>query len=429
MTHVLTRPTPQRKQRPESVHTRASAAPNPQRRSVAFLVFVLGILTAVGPLATDLYLPAFPEIVSDLGASQAQVQLTLTAIMVGIALGQLLIGPLSDAMGRRLPLFVGSSVFALTSFLCVIAPDAETLIVLRFLQGLSGAAGAVVSRAIVRDLFTGERAARFFSRLILIVGLAPMLGPILGAQLLLVGPWQLSFVVLGVAGLASAGLVAFVLPESLPAGQRQPLRLAAAGHVFLSLLRDSRFVVPALTLALSFAMTFTYVASFSFVAQSELGATPQQYSLIFAVNTIGMVLGTQVNAALVNRIPMSRLLLGGLLGALVSVVALVAITLYGGGLLSVSVALLAMMTSTGFISPNATTIALSSQPQTRAGSASALLGSVQFAVGGGLSALAGLTTTGEATLASMTVIMFMTIIAATALLGHGLLRARRLALS
>lgn len=423
MTHTLTRPAPL----PQRLRQRPEETAPPKRRSVAFLVFVLGMLTAVGPLATDLYLPAFPEIANDLGAPQSQVQLTLTAIMVGIALGQLLIGPLSDAVGRRMPLLVGSAIFALASFLSVIASDADTLILLRFLQGLSGAAGAVVSRAIVRDLFTGERAARFFSRLILIVGLAPMLGPILGAQLLLVGPWQLSFVVLGVAGLVSVGLVAFVLPESLPRAKRQPLRLGAAGRVFLDLLRDARFVVPALTLSLSFSMTFTYVASFSFVSQTDLGATPQQYSLVFAVNTIGMVLGTQINAALINRIPMSRLLLGGLVGALISVVALAVITVGGAGLLSVSVALLAMMFSTGFISPNATTIALSSQPQSRAGSASALLGSVQFALGGGLSALAGMTAGGEASLGSMTVVMFVTIVAATSLLGHGLVRARRLA--
>ena len=166
------------------------------RRSIALFVMVLGVLTATGPLATDMYLPAFPQITRDLGTSEAQIGLTLTAIMLGLAAGQLVIGPMSDAWGRRRPLLVGVALFTVTSVLCVFVPNVTAFIVLRFAQGVAGAAGAVIARAVVRDMFQGDDAVRFFSRLALVMMLAPLLAPLVGAQLLLVGPWQLSFWVL-----------------------------------------------------------------------------------------------------------------------------------------------------------------------------------------------------------------------------------------
>ncbi|GAA3739540.1 DHA1 family bicyclomycin/chloramphenicol resistance-like MFS transporter [Spinactinospora alkalitolerans] len=419
MTHTAVRPAVQR--------SPASApAPAPRRRRfVALLVFVLGILTATGPLATDLYLPAFPQIAAELDAPASQIQLTLTAVMVGMALGQMVIGPMSDVWGRRRPLLIGVAVFTVASLLCVVAPSAPALIAIRFVQGLAGAAGAVISRAVVRDTFEGDAAAKFFSRLILIVGLAPMLGPILGGQLLLLGPWQLIFAVLGAAGLLSFALVLFCLPETLPAHQRSPLQAAAMARTFARLLRDPRFLGPTLTLGLSFAMTFTYISAFSFISQNEFGGSAQQFSLIFGVNTLGMVLGTQVNAALITRMHTSRRLLAGLAGSVAAVAALAALAMSGqANLVSVTAVLFVMMFCTGFISPNATTLAISSQPAEVAGTASALLGTLQFALGGGLAATAGLTATGEASLASMTAVMLATGVAAalvfawTAARGH-----------
>jgi DHA1 family bicyclomycin/chloramphenicol resistance-like MFS transporter len=388
------------------------------RRSVALLVLVLGTLTATGPLATDLYLPAFPAIAEDLGSTQAQIQLTLTAIMFGLAFGQLVIGPMSDAWGRRVPLLIGVTVFTIASFACMFVPSAGAFVALRFVQGVAGAAGAVISRAVVRDLFEGDDAARFFSRLMLVTGLAPLLGPILGGQLLLLGPWQLSFGVLGAVSLLSLVVVYVGLPESLPADQRPRMNLAGLWSSVGGLLRDVRFIGPALTLALSFGMMFTYISAFSFVSQGEFGATAQQFSLMFAVNTLGLMIGVQVNGFLIGRVATTRRLAAGLAGALVSVLALGALALVGvpgtGALPLLTGVFFVMMFSVGFIFPNATTLAISSQPPSVAGTASALMGSLQFALGGGLAALAGLTATGEATLTSMAVVMVSVGLAATA---------------
>ncbi|MDA8370332.1 MAG: multidrug effflux MFS transporter [Nocardiopsaceae bacterium] len=394
----------------------AGPATGQPRRAVALLVFILGVLSATSSLATDLYLPAFPDIAADMHASESQIQLTLTAVMVGLALGQLVIGPLSDQWGRRVPLLIGIAVFTATSVLSMVVSSAEMFTAVRFVQGLAAAAGMVISRAVVRDTFDSDSAARFFSRLVLLVGLAPMLGPLLGGQLLLFGPWQLIFAVLGAAGVAGFALVFFGLPESLPRGERRRQDPAAMLRLFGDMLRDPRFIGPALTMALSFAMTFTYISAFSFVSQSEFGATPQQFSLIFGINALGMILGNQLNAALINKMDTPRRLFLGLLGGAAAVTLLGGLHLSGQAtLVSVTAVLFVMMFCTGLISPNATTLAVVSRPSSEAGTASALLGTLQFALGGGLASLAGLTGAGEATLASMIVVMLITSVSAAAL--------------
>ncbi|TDQ46336.1 multidrug effflux MFS transporter [Actinorugispora endophytica] len=405
--------------RPSAART-ASAAPAPGRKprsSVVLLVFVLGLLSATSSLATDLYLPAFPSIAADLGATQSQVQLTLTAIMIGLAVGQLAIGPMSDRWGRRGPLLVGVAVFTLSSLACAVAPSVEALSVLRFVQGLAAAAGAVISRAVVRDTFDGDDGARFFSRLVLLVGLAPMLGPMLGGQLLLVGSWRLIFVALAVAGLVNLAFVFFGLPETLSREQRGQRGQRGRGslRVLVRLLLDVRFIAPSLIMALSFAMTFTYISAFSFVSHDEFGTTPQQFSLIFGVNSLGMVLGNQVNAALIGRMDTSRRLLAGLVGSLASVGVLAALALTGGAsLVSVTAVLFVMMFCTGLISPNATTLAIAGQPASVAGAGSALLGTLQFAIGGGLAAVTGMGEGGQASIVSMSGVMLATAAAALA---------------
>ena len=389
-------------------------APARPRRSALLLIVILGSLMATGPLASDLYLPAFPQIAADLGAREAQIQLTLTAIMIGMGVGQLVIGPLSDAWGRRRPLLVGAALFTITSVACMLVPSAEWFIGVRFLQGLAGAAGLVVARAVVRDLYEGDAAARLFSRLMLVVGLAPILGPILGGQLLRVGPWQLGFAVLAAVSAFSGLVIFFFLPESLPAADRRPLTPRELTGTVGRLLRDARFMSPALTMGFSFAMMFTYIASFSLVSQNEFGASPQQFSAMFAINTIGLVAGTQVNGALIGRMQTPRRLLAGLTGALLALVALAVLGVSGAAsLTSLTCVFFAMMFSVGFVLPNATTLAINSQQPAVAGTASALLGSLQFALGGGLSALAGLTPSGDASLASMTVVMSTTGVIAT----------------
>ncbi|MGW9557499.1 multidrug effflux MFS transporter [Nocardiopsis sp. NPDC055551] len=367
---------------------------------------VLGVLTATGPLATDMYLPAFPQITRDLGTSEAQIGLTLTAIMLGLAAGQLVIGPMSDAWGRRRPLLVGVAMFTVTSVLCVFVPNVTAFIVLRFAQGVAGAAGAVIARAVVRDMFQGDDAVRFFSRLALVMMLAPLLAPLVGAQLLLVGPWQLSFWVLAVMAALSFVLVLFWLPESLPASERRAQGPRVLAATVGSLVRDRRFVAPVLSLGLSFGMLFTYVSAFSFVSQNEFGVSPQTYGGLFAVNALASMLGTQGNGLLVGRVDTKRRLLMGLVLALVAVLALLVLALTGTAQLWMVSSLLAvMMLSVGFIMPNATVSALDGQPVAVAGTASALMGSLQFALGGAIAALAGMTPSGEASLVSMSVVM------------------------
>lgn len=410
---------------------RPTSAPRPQQRpqrSAALLVFVLSLLTATSALATDLYLPAFPEIAADLGATESQVQLTLTAIMVGLAVGQLVLGPFSDRWGRRLPLLIGAAVFTLSSLASAVAPSTEVLSALRLLQGFSAAAGAVISRAVVRDIFHGEDSARFFSRLSLLTGVAPMVAPMLGGQLLLAGSWRLLFVVLALIGVANLVLVYVALPETLP---RTPAagRGTQRGSVLGALLRlqlDPRFMGPTLVMSLSFAMTFTYISAFSFVSESEFGTTPQQFSLIFGVNSLGMVLGNQVNTMLINRMDGPRRLLAGLLGALASVAVLVGLAISEqANVVVVTAALFTMMFFTGLISPNATTLAIASQPSSVAGTGSALLGALQFAIGGGLAATTGMGEGGEASLLSMSVVMLVTAAAAGAVFAGWAFLARR----
>lgn len=387
---------------------RTTSAP---RRGAVLLVLVLGVLSALGPLATDLYLPALPQISDDLATTEARVKFTLTTVMIGMALGQLVIGPLSDRWGRRRPLLVGIAVFTLSTFGIALATSVETFTLLRFLQGLSAAAGLVISRAVVRDVFDGDAAATFFSRLVLLSGLAPMLGPVLGGQLLLLGPWPLLFVTLGLAGAASFVLVLTVLNESLPADQREKVSVRDQASLFGGLLRDMRFIGPTLVVALNFAMSFTYISTFSFVAQSELGASAQQFSLIFAVTTLGMILGNQANAALVPRMEVHRRLVLGLTGSLVSVLALITLAATGtAGLVSITTALFVMMIFTGLVVPNATALALTGQAPHVAGSGSALLGTLQFGLGSTLASTAGMA--GPVTLASMNTVMLLTAIGA-----------------
>ncbi|WP_415645331.1 multidrug effflux MFS transporter [Stackebrandtia soli] len=399
------------------------------QRSMVMLVLVLGTLTAVGPLATDLYLPAFPAIAGDLGATESQISLTLTAAMVGLAVGQLVIGPMSDAWGRRTPLLIGVIAFTVSSVLCMFVPDATSFIALRFVQGIAGAAGAVISRAIARDHFDGDSIARFFSRLVLVSMLAPLLGPVIGAQLLLVGPWQLGFAVLAAVSALSLVLIYFFLPESLPAHERRPMNGRQLFTTIGGLLRDARFIGPTLTLGLGFGMMFTYIANFSFVSQNQFGASAQEFSAMFAINTVGLLLGTQINAFLIGKVSTSRRLAGGLIGAIAAVAALAVLDVTGtASLVSMTAAFFIMMLSNGFIFPNASTMSLASQPPAVAGTASALMGTLQFALGGGLSAAATLTKSGQVSLDSMVVVMLAVAVAAGAVFVYSQRRAARYAI-
>src|SRR3954449_2010420 len=359
------------------------------RASRVRLVVVLGAVNAIGPLSIDMYLPAFPEIAASLHASAAQVQLTLTACVAGLALGQLLVGPLSDRLGRRGPLMIAMSVYSVASVACAVAPSAPALMGLRFVQGLAGAGGVVIARAVVRDLHSGAAAVRLFSSLMLVTGLAPILAPLAGGQILAVTSWRGIFVVLTVLSALLAGLVAVGLREPLPPERRSHHGLGRTLAIMRGLLRDRWFVGHALAGGLGFGALFAYISGSSFVLQGIYGVSPQLHILLFAINGLGLIAGSQVNARLVGRFGPARLLRAGLLSITGSAAALLAVVTAGGlGVWAVLVPMFVIVSSLSFVLPNSTALALADHADV-AGTASALLGVGQFLIGAVVAPLVG----------------------------------------
>ncbi len=376
------------------------AADGHSRRFIATMVFVLGALSATAPIAIDLYLPAFPAMAEALGTPESRIQLTLTAMMIGMGVGQAVVGPLSDRFGRRKPLLIGMSVFTLVSLLCAVATSADLLIALRFVQGLSGAAGVVVARAVIRDHFAGDDMTRFTAKMMFVTMLAPMLGPIVGAQLIRFGPWPTIFLFMAALSALSTFLVWKYLPESLPAEERRSMTVREFGSTVATLVRDAHFIAPTIAVLMNFSMLFTYVSTFSFISQNELGASPGFYSLLFAVGTLALLAGNQANMLAIDRTKSSSRMITGMAISLGGVAFLTVVQLAGAAnLWTVPTGIVLMMFGCGVVFPNAGAAAMSSQPPQIAGTASAFMGATQMAAGGVLPALV---TVGGVTLASMT---------------------------
>jgi DHA1 family bicyclomycin/chloramphenicol resistance-like MFS transporter len=355
----------------------------------AQLVFILGALTAFGPLSIDMYLPALPSLSRDFGTGAAQTQLTLSACLLGLALGQVIAGPISDALGRRRPLLVGLAAYALASLLCVVAPSVYALVALRFIQGFAGAAGIVIARAIVRDLHSGVAAARFFSLLMLVNGLAPILAPIFGGLLLRFTSWRGVFIVLAIIGALLLLTAATSLGETLPSERRQGGGILATITTFRQLLANRSFMGYALSCGLAFAAMFAYISGSPFVLQNIYGLSPQLFSVIFGMNAFGLVVIGQVNGRLVGRVSPARLLVVGLIATAAGGLALLSVVIIGGiGLAGILPSLFVVVASLGFVLPNATALALQDHPSI-AGSASALLGVLQYSIGAATAPLVG----------------------------------------
>ncbi|WP_433871176.1 multidrug effflux MFS transporter [Saccharopolyspora sp. CA-218241] len=379
------------------------------RKKIRFAL-IFGGLTAFGPLSIDMYLPALPQLTAELGGTATQAQLTLTAILLGLAAGQLIAGPVSDAVGRRTPLLVGLVVYVVASALCAMSDSVLGLAALRVVQGFGAAAGMVIARAAVRDLYSGIEVARFFSSLMLVTGLAPILAPVLGGQLLEHTTWRGVFVVLSGFGALLLLITAFALPETKPKQWRQPARLGATLRTFGRLLAEPSFVGNALTGGLGMAAMFAYVSGSSFVLQGIFGLSPQTYSLVFGMNAIGMVIAGQVNARLVGRFATeTRLLRIALSSASAAGALLVGAVLLDLPLPALLAALFVMIAALGFVMPNTTTLALAEHREI-SGSASALLGVSQFVVGAVSAPLVGLGGTGSAL--PMALVMFGVVVAA-----------------
>ena len=361
---------------PAEARARAPLGPGTVR-----LVIVLGAINAIGPLSIDMYLPAFPEITRALDTGASQVQLMLTACIAGLAVGQLVIGPLSDRFGRRVPLLAALVTYAVASLLCAAATSVGALIALRFVQGLAGAGGIVISRAVVRDLHSGAAAVRLFSSLMLVTGLAPILAPLAGGQLLAVTSWTGIFLSLSILSALIAVLAAVGLRETLPPERRSTSGLRRTVQTMARLLRDRSFVGYALAGGLTFGALFAYISGSSFVFQRIYGLSPQLYSLTFALNGLGLIAASQVNARIVERVGPTRLLRRALGFVAASALTLLVVVSVGGlSVWAVVVPMFVIVSSLAFVLPNATALALAEHAAV-AGTASALLGVIQFMVG------------------------------------------------
>lgn len=353
------------------------------------MILMLGSIVAIGPLTIDMYLPALPTIVRDFGASATTVQLTLTGVLLGLAVGQLVIGPLSDALGRRRPLLYGMGLHVATSLLCLLAPNVVVLGSLRVLQGFGAAAASVVAMAVVRDLVSGVAAAKVISRLILVLGAAPILAPTLGSQLLRLTSWRGIFAVLAIFGIAIGIMAAWALPETLPPQRRLRADLGTTTAAARRVLRDRSFVGLALVASFGMAAVFSYVSGSSFVLQDQFGLSQQQFGLVFGTGAAGLIGSAQANVKLLERFSPRRIItiaLGTSCAAILLMVLFAAT--HTGGLWALLVPLWIGLTGAGLVMPNASAMALTRHGEA-AGTAAAVAGFLQFGVGAVTAPLVG----------------------------------------
>jgi DHA1 family bicyclomycin/chloramphenicol resistance-like MFS transporter len=361
-----------------------------------------------------MYLPALPTIREELATSSSAVQLTLTGTLVGLALGQLVIGPLSDSFGRRGPLLAGTALHVVASLLVLVSPTIGTLGVLRVLQGVGTAAASVVAMAIVRDLFEGRAAATMLSRLFLVMGVAPVLAPTIGGEVLRFTSWRGIFALLAVYGVLLLALGAFGLRETLPAERRRPSGVLPTLRTYGGLLRDRTYVGLILVAGLTMAALFTYVAGSSFVYQRQFGLDEQQFGLLFGLGAVWLIAATQLNPVLLRRWSPARILVGATGAGVLSGVVLLWLAATGtGGLLGIVLPLWAVLAASGLALPNGPALALAGYGQS-AGSAAAMLGAVQFGVGAAVSPLVGLL--GNDAVA-MSAVILVSLVTALAVLG------------
>lgn len=360
------------------------------------LVFILGALTVMGPFAIDMYLPALPEIGHELGVGVGRAQYTVSVFLLGLAVGQALLGPVVDRWGRRRPLLAGLAVFVVAAIGCARAPSMTMLLAWRFVMALGASASTIVPRAVVRDLFDERESARMYSLLMLILGVSPIFAPSIGGQLIGLAGWRGIFWVLAGLGVACIVAVTFFLPD-LPSGQR-PGRggVGRALRTYWSLLKDRRFFAAVLVAGFMMGTIFNCLTGSAFVLIKLYGLTPQQYALAFGFNGLGLIVASQLNRVLVARYPVRRVVGAALAGSVVAGLLLVLTSASRWGGLPVLIMLLFMnLAAAGMIMPNIAAIAMAPFGEI-AGSASALLGTIQFGMGAAAGSLAGVFHNGTA---------------------------------
>ncbi|MFG3259421.1 multidrug effflux MFS transporter [Streptomyces sp. NPDC048172] len=380
------------------------------------LVLVLAGLSAVSPFAVDMYAPGFPLIADSFGASATGVQFSLTACLLGLAVGQVVLGPLSDAWGRRRLLLGGSGMFAVLSLGCAGAPTLAVFDAMRLLQGVAGGAGIVIGRAVISDLFSGARAARQFAALSVIGSTAPVVAPVTGGLVLGLGSWRLVFVVLAVTGLALMAAVWAWVPESLPVGRRRSGGLRAALGAMGGLLRRRALVGYLLVLGCGLGALFAYISGSPFVFQDGYGLSPTGYGLVFAVNALGTVAAGVVFGRLAGRVRLHSLLVSGVAVTVSSMGALVVLLVAGADSLGITwVCLFGLTSGFGMLLPAATSLVLAAGDDAP-GAASGLLGGAQFLLGAAAAPLPG-ALGGDPALSTAVVVLGAALLSAVATVG------------
>lgn len=353
------------------------------------LALLLGSLGLLGPFTIDTYLPSFPTIVKDYHTTASLVQISLTSCLLGLGLGQLIIGPLSDVKGRRKPLIFFIILYLLASLTCAIAPNIYFLIGSRLVQGFAAAGGLVISRAIVRDLFSGRELTKFFTMMVLVGNLGPIVAPIAGGGILAFTNWHGVFVALACLGAVLFFTVIFKLEETLPVENRVPSNLPQIIKNFGSLFRDRTFMGYALTQGCTTAGIFAYVSGIPFVYQNIYGVTPQQFSFLFGVNGIALIIGSQMVGRLADFIPEKTFLKIGLVISNVAGAWLLVALLLKAPLFAVAIPIFFFVSSISIIGTTSFALAIESQGHI-AGSASALLGVLPFVLGSITAPLVGI---------------------------------------
>ncbi|PWC14427.1 MFS transporter [Brenneria roseae subsp. americana] len=368
-------------------------------------VIILGLLAALGPLCTDLYLPVLPELALDLSTSASASQLSLTAGLLGLGAGQLVFGPLSDKLGRKRPLLCSLLIFLATSVWCALAQDIHQLIIARFIQGMAGAGGAVLSRAIARDLYTGHQLTRFFALLMLVNGLAPIIAPVLGGALLSIVDWRGIFITLAAVTVPLLMLSTLRLQETLPEERRVTGGIGALLSSIGSLLIERQFMGLCLVQGFAGAGMFAYIGASPFVLQNIYQLSPQMFSLCFAINGVGLIFSAQLSSRLSQHWGDMRVLILGLAIAAVSSLLLLLAGYLQAPLIGLLVPLFFSVIIIGIVGPSASALAMQSQGD-KAGSASALIGVSMFALGAISVPLTGLNGTSALSMALVIVICY-----------------------
>jgi DHA1 family bicyclomycin/chloramphenicol resistance-like MFS transporter len=376
---------------PERSSVTALDTPTPEReRTVGRpLAVVLGLLTIFGPISMDLYLPVLPALTAELQSTTSVAQLTITACLLGLAIGQVVAGPLSDRLGRRTPLLIGVIAYTLTSALCAVSPTIETLILARFVQGLAGAVGIVIAQAAGRDVYSGGKLLRYYGRLTVLGGLAAIIGPVIGGQLATVTDWRGVFLFLAAVGVAILVASLVVFQETLPAGRRVTGGVSHTLKDYGRLLADRVFVGAVLITGFSYAAIFAYLSGATYILQGIYGLSPQGYSLAFGLNSFGFMVFGFAAGRLSERWSERGTLTLGLVMATSGALGLLATALLHLPLAAIILALFTMVSGVAVTSPPATSLALKDYPDI-AGTASSLLGLARFAFGGLAAPLVGI---------------------------------------